>query len=206
MDDYDVIETSDDEQYRVVLVRDVDCEQPMTSGDWWTASVLTSTYTSRLGATMEAMYDPEDRFSAWEHFADSTNPATPEADEAFKRYMRIFHDIEVFDVSVHNGYRDVSNALAWLEPSERERINLPETYPAKDVLDTEISEHNRWADGECYGYIVQKRVTWTADSPEFEDRDEWENTGDSCWGLIGREYAEQEATEALATYGRSAFS
>jgi hypothetical protein len=48
----------------------------------------------------------------------------------------------------------------------------------------------------------QKRVKWTADSPEFEDREDWEDTDDSCWGFIGREYAEQQATEALAGHLR----
>lgn len=200
--DYDVIETSDNGQYRVVLEQDTDCEQPMTSGDWWTASVLVHAYSRMGNSGMEAMYDPQERLYAWSHFNDSYQPTTPDADEAFKRYMRIFCGIEVFDITIYNGYRDTSNALAWLEPSERERIGVPEGYPAKDAIETEISEHNRWAEGECYGYIVQKRVTWTTDNDDYDDHDEWEDTEDSCWGFIGREYAEQEAIEALATAGR----
>jgi len=202
MTDYEVIKTSDDGQYRVVLTQDTDCEQPMDSGDWWTTSVLTRTsrgFYRYESDPMEAMYDPQGRLDAWRHFADwRVHDAVSDADEAFKRYMRIFHCIEVFDVTIHNGYRDTSNALAWLEPSERERVGFSDQFPAKDAIDMEIGEHNRWADGECYGYIVQKRVKWSTDDPEFEDREDWEDTDDSLWGLIGYEYAEQQATEALA--------
>lgn len=42
-------------------------------------------------------------------------------------------------------------------------------------------------DGEVYGYVVQTR----------DEDGEWADTDDSCWGLIGREYAENSAREAF---------
>lgn len=193
MNDMEVIETSGD--YRVVLEPDADCEKPMDNGDGWTASVLTysgwDTWRSRT--TYEAMYDPQGRIDAMRYFEESE--WTVEPDESFKRYMAIFHGITVFTVTVVTG--EVSNALAWLEPSERERVGIPAEVTDKQALDIEIGEYNRWAQGDCWGYIVQKQVTWTTDDPNFADREQWEDTDDSCWGFIGLDYAEQEAREAL---------
>jgi len=45
-------------------------------------------------------------------------------------------------------------------------------------------EYTAWANGDCWGYVI-----------EDEDGDD---TGDSCWGFIGREYAEEQAREAFA--------
>lgn len=42
-------------------------------------------------------------------------------------------------------------------------------------------------DGEVYGYVVQTR----------DEGGEWADTDDSCWGLIGREHAENSAREAF---------
>ncbi|QIV65788.1 hypothetical protein Cp1R7AA1_028 [Mesorhizobium phage Cp1R7A-A1] len=42
-------------------------------------------------------------------------------------------------------------------------------------------EYGRWANGECYGYVLR--------DPEGEERD-------SCWGHIGFEWVEESAKEA----------
>lgn len=192
----EVVETSDDGKLRVILRPDHDAERPSDNGDWWTSSVLTYTGGNRwTGAgKMEAERDPEDRLAAWQHFHESYAPTTPDADDAFIRYMRIFHGIEVFEEAWGS---ERTRALVWLEPAERERVGIPDTYPARDVIELEVQEHNRWADGEVYGYTVQQLVTWSTDA-DLEDRDAWEDTEDSCWGFIGYEYAEEQAREALA--------
>ena len=43
----------------------------------------------------------------------------------------------------------------------------------------ELAEYARWAEGDCYGYIIT--------DPDGD-------TVDSCWGFIGHEYAVEEAT------------
>jgi hypothetical protein len=49
------------------------------------------------------------------------------------------------------------------------------------VLTSEIEEYGRYVNGECYGYTVED-----ANGEEL----------DACWGFIGWEYAEAQATEA----------
>lgn len=54
-------------------------------------------------------------------------------------------------------------------------------------------------EGETYGYIVQERAC--LDCEDDEDH-EWLDTDETCWGLIGREWAKDAAIEALAGYSR----
>ena len=49
---------------------------------------------------------------------------------------------------------------------------------AEEQMKIEIQEYERWAEGDCYGYVILG-----------EDGD----IIDSCWGFIGSEYCEQEA-------------
>lgn len=195
----EVIETSDDGRFRVVVSYDTDCESPIDAGDCWVTSVLTLEH-SRWGSTWRAAYDPESRLDMLSRLDDSYLVGTLfEPDEAFIRYMRIFHGIEV----VETGWgSDGTRALAWVEPSEAERVGMPAGMAAENIKN-EVNEYNAWARGECYGYVVQKLTTWAKVDPEpegdsdRETRDEWEDTDESCWGFIGYEYAEQEARDAL---------
>ena len=186
----EVVATSGDGRHRAVLMHDIDCESPIASGDWWTTSVLA--LPSRwYAADVEAPYDPEDRESVWRHF----NERGLDADAAFIRYMRLFHGIEVHQVNWGSAN---DRALAWLEPSERERAGIPDFWPDFAPIETSVNEYNEWASGECYGFIVQERVTWRMDAGGVEDTYEtWDDTDESCWGFIGYEYAELEALAAL---------
>lgn len=202
----EVVETTDDGRYRVILVQDTDCESPIAAGDAWVTSVLTLDADRWGGARWNAMRDPEDRLESLYYLLE----ALRDGEDAFKRYMRIFHGIEVFDVTIHNGYRDTSSALAWVEPSEAERVGVNLGEGGRIVVRQEVDEYNRWADGDVWGYVVQERVTWAKipdDGTEYrpgdmhpmtETRETWEDTDESCFGFIGYEYAEQEAREALA--------
>jgi len=65
-----------------------------------------------------------------------------------------------------------------------------------------MSEYRAYAEGDVWGWVVEKRVTWHADDPDCGDRETWEHV-DSCWGYYGRngangEYLEQCARDALA--------
>lgn len=199
----DVIETSDDGRFRVIMEQDTDCTKPMDDNHGWVTSILTHNYDTRSDYGWTDMRDPGGRLAALRHFEDSWSlPA--DAGDAFIRWMRLYHGIDVVETTIHNGYRDTSNALAWIEPSEWVRVGFDDVTaprgshpPDEETIKIEIGEHNNWADGDCWGYIVQKRVTWTTDDDDFDDRDQWEDTDDSCWGFIGRDYAEEEAKAAL---------
>lgn len=63
----------------------------------------------------------------------------------------------------------------------------PEDWPNHEILKSmsaEIAGYSAWANGECYGYTIT--------DPNGDEVD------DSCWGLIGYDYAEGEAKRALA--------
>ena len=53
--------------------------------------------------------------------------------------------------------------------------------------------------GETYGYVVQERLCADCDDHEHI----WVDTDESLWGLIGREWAEDSAREALDEYTRA---
>lgn len=188
----EVVATSDDGQYRAVLVSDGDCESPMDPTDYWVTSVLVSGVGWGSNYSNGDTYnDPEDRGSAWRHFDERGL----DADAAFIRHMRLFHGIEVRQV---NWGSDSDRALAWIEPCERERVGIPDHTPDAAVIESDVNEYNEWASGECYGYTVQERVTWRADVGGVEvTRETWEDTDESCWGFIGYRWAESEALATL---------
>jgi hypothetical protein len=75
-----------------------------------------------------------------------------------------------------------------LKRSEWGRQDAPEPEREAALLEyakNVAEEHGRWMNGECYGYTII--------DPRDEDYD-----GDSCWGFVGFEHVENEATEALA--------
>lgn len=49
------------------------------------------------------------------------------------------------------------------------------------AMTAEIAEYSSWAEGDCYGYVIE---------------DVNGETVDSCWGFIGYEYAKREALDA----------
>ena len=86
--------------------------------------------------------------------------------------------------------------LIYITP-EAVKENWTETPDADHLtaaLKAEVEEYNSWATGDVYGYIVEKLVP-ECDHCGCEER--WEETDDSCWGLIGYEYAQEAAREAL---------
>lgn len=53
---------------------------------------------------------------------------------------------------------------------------------AKEIIEADIGEFKKYLEGEVFGYVVE--------DPDGEHLD-------SCWGLYGREYAEEEAGRAF---------
>lgn len=189
----EVIETSEDGRHRVVLVPDEFCESPIDSGDWWNVSVIYLDGRGFWSADMVALHDPEDRVTAWRHL---DNYCRADADEAFTRYMSIFHGIKVEEVGVGS---DGTRGLAWVEPSERDRVGGSPDSDAENIR-LSMETYNSWARGEVYGYVVQERAHWVRmddEDIEREDRWTWEATDDSCFGYYGWDDAERQAREAL---------
>jgi hypothetical protein len=79
----------------------------------------------------------------------------------------------------------------------------------RNALAAEVAEYAAWAEGEVYGAIVQ--IAETDDEGDPIDWDEWADPSEgfmSVWGLVGREWAEQDArdrlTDAVAQYDQDA--
>jgi hypothetical protein len=67
------------------------------------------------------------------------------------------------------------------------------------ALTVEMDEYSTWAVGDCYGYVIERAETGDSDplAVDISDHNGWEHV-DSCWGLIGEDYARTEAIRALS--------
>jgi hypothetical protein len=94
----------------------------------------------------------------------------------------------------HGGYEEVDEhktpEAIWLpDTSLLEHIDsFPESERADEAykcFNQTLDEYNKWAEGDCYGVVVNeyKRVG----PGEYKIKD-----NDSCWGYIGYDYAKEE--------------
>lgn len=155
------------------------------------------------------------------------NVATPDAEfqaqfdeiygrhggEAFARYMRIFHGIEVLPVYMyehsavalsvgsfvgraqHADWDSGQIGWAYITP---ERIEETGITDYEGAIATEVETLGQWMNGEVYGYVVEERRDYTKvyhDGDESEEDYDWQET-DSCWGFIGYDNVESEARAA----------
>lgn len=112
--------------------------------------------------------------------------------EIFQRWARIYHGATTLYDTPHIG----ANAVWYVLPD----VFGPEpTADPIGLLKSERDEYRAWANGEVYGYVIERRVTWSATSDEYPDRDTWEHV-DSVYGYIGYEYAESAARLAYAHF------
>jgi hypothetical protein len=92
--------------------------------------------------------------------------------------------------------------LVWSPPRDVDRIfylpreSVSEVGDQQTYLSAQAEEYAAWADGDVWGYVIERRVTWHHADHESDDTMEtWEHV-DSCWGFYGRAYAEEAAHEA----------
>lgn len=132
---------------------------------------------------------------------------------AFGRYLKIFHGITALPVYKyeHSGVAlSTGSFLGRAQHAEWDSGMIgwayirpdAERWPDMDeeaILSGSVEELGKWMNGEVYGWIVEEKVTGTKvydgdqDDEEFA---EW-TEGDSCWGFIGYDYAQEAAREAL---------
>mgnify|MGYP001501775131 CR=1 FL=1 len=76
------------------------------------------------------------------------------------------------------------------------RITKALRQKAIKLIEGELEEYERWCNGDCWGYVIE--------TAEVEDEDGniegGDQVGDSCWGFIGMEYAEEEGKAALTNH------
>lgn len=169
------------DKYRVNIVADEDGHKP--EGDCMAPTLQLDGYNATI------MYGDDSFADVFNHFAEHTmNPV-----DAFERYVRIFHgatSVESYNVGNRREYAYVTfDTAEW-----RERVGAPEE--SKDLL----TEVRAWADGDVWGVVVEKRVTWSTDE-ELDDMDTWEEV-EAVWGYYGHEWAEQEAREQYEAFAK----
>lgn len=197
MTELDIVE--ENENYRVRLEYDDSGIKPW--GDFQTP-VLSKEF--RYGS-WEADNDAAEEFSgtvneAWDRLKDV---------ETFERFIRIFLGAKSVIVSSSENRHYVS----FDTPEWREHTGLTDEYLAdtpevkpEELAKGTLDEYIAWANGEVYGYIVEKKFITqtkyidpvTEELVNVEDDIEWVEVEDgSCWGFYGREWAEESAKEAL---------
>lgn len=135
--------------------------------------------------------------------------------DAFPRYMRIFHDIEVLPVYMyehsavalstgsfigraqHAEWDSGQIGFAYITPEKLEETGITDVEGA---MSSEVETLGQWMNGEVYGWVLEKKRAGKVvfddpdeDSLDYEDWDE----RDCCWGIIGYDWAEKEAKAAL---------
>lgn len=126
----------------------------------------------------------------------------------FERWVRVFHGGATLYDTPHEG----PGVVWYLTPAMMSDRGFTEEEAADrdrmaEILQAERGEYRAWAGGDAWGYVIEKRVTWTTDDLEIDDsdRETWEQVADgSVWGFIGTEYAENEARAALVDYAETA--
>lgn len=138
---------------------------------------------------------------------------------SFGRYLKIFHDIDAWPVYMydhsavalsigsfigraqHAEWDSGQIGWAYINPNAERWENMDDHA----LIGGFVEELGRWMNGEVYGYVVERKVRvskttyFNEDRYETEDSEEWVDDEDDygCWGLIGYEWAEQAAKEAL---------
>ena len=184
MDTGEVIKTSDDGTMRVRLAPDNDARNPREEYDH-AASVIVRWYRPYD----EGEQEQGPLLHAWEHYARRYRVSA--AMEMFRTYAIAFHGATVKE---HQLSRDAW-ALWYItaETAAKEGITDPGA-----CLDAEMSEYQAYLDGDVYGYIIERRVTWSPvdDEDEYRTMETWDEV-ESCWGYYGCDYAVEAAIEAF---------
>jgi len=175
--------------HRLILHQDENTENPRLDYDVATSYIVTSAFPWNSLKPGESRKGYENNHNslgyAYEYFADRFS----EAREVFARWARIFHG---WDLGVIE-----QDGLVWYsDPELCENIGAP---MGPETTTAEISEYGKWAAGDTYGYVIERKVTehvivtnLAGDILRETDQEAWDEV-DSCWGLIGYEYAVSEA-------------
>lgn len=185
----DVVETAGRYRVRLEVQEDNASANPRTDQDCNLANVIT--LKGQRFINIDENGGP--LAHGWDHFADRENGA-----HLFIRWARIFHGVVAVEENPYDGAR----AIWYVMPDKLAET----TWTAERVIEAEVREYWLWANGEVYGHVIEKSVTRIPrdaedrDDPGLDDETtEWEHV-ESCWGYVGREYAEEAAREAFAPY------
>lgn len=195
MSDYDLDIIEERDGFRVRLEYDDSPEQPYDDG----ATPIFTIEPSNYGQRVEAFNRQA------EPYVNIVSEVVSRFGlEGLERFARIFYGAVNFDDWYSDGIR--GHYVAFDTEEWRADMGITDTERLK--AENYLSEVRAWAEGDVYGYIVEREVSFekkyfNAEGEDLEDLEdsgtEWVEVEDgSCWGHYGREWAEQAAREALA--------
>lgn len=191
MDNYeDVVDTAtaeDGTEYRVRLEYDDSPEKPYDDG----ATPVVSVSHGYWQTDVEEFNDAAKGFAAK---LLAFHERMTDGNAVFERYLRIFHGTKSFCTGSSDHYTYISyDTAAWRAEHLSEDYLLQDPKAAPDIAKGSLEEVVAWANGEVYGFIVEKNVADEDDDPEWEPVDDG-----TVWGHYGREWAEKAAKDELA--------
>jgi hypothetical protein len=182
----DVLETAGPYRVRLEIDQDSGSRNPRKEFDHLT-NVITPTQQRYI--SVDENGGPLQ--SGWDYFS-----TRPDGEKLFIRWAKMVHGATVVEDRPTEG----AWALWYLMPDKA----AESTWEPEKVIEAEIREYRAWAEGEVYRYVIEKSVTWVPKENSHEDEipdelDTWETVED-CWGLICREWAEEEARRQFEPY------
>ena len=125
--------------------------------------------------------------------------------EVVARWLRIYHGATVvlplalydhggisMSVGYGGGWDSGLVGLIFDTPERREAWGPHETS-VEDILRGEVATYDQHLTGDVWGYVVERRETWT--NATGDTMHTWEQV-DSCWGFYGSDDAKGEAQGA----------
>lgn len=186
MTDPMIVAMSDDKQFRVRLWVDEGYPNPREESledlTVYAVTVPDRHYADVAGAGPLA--------EAWER----VKTWSPHGVELFSRYARIFHGA----VTMHDAPHDGPEVIWYMLPGGMAGVSDPMTY-MKGWRD----EYRAWASGEVFSYVIEEAVDWVRGDGQDGSKSTWEPVDDdegSAWGLIGYEFAEEEAKREFSAF------
>lgn len=148
------------------------------------------TYSRRARDLDELDVPSRSEFDSWEEFDAAVEAAYPGC-IALPVYRYEHGGVAYSTVSFNDPW---DSGRVGIIVATRDRIAelCGADFPAdkvREALRSEIEEYSKWANGEVYGYVVRDGV----DGREL----------DSCWGIIGMEWAKSEADAYAAHHEKT---
>lgn len=185
----EILETSEDGRFRVKLVLDEWPDEPYDDGQSPLIRIERTSYGIRAEHIMATGRPLDDDEHVEEAIARWGTPSSPDW-RLVEKYLRAFHGVTKIETWYSGSYWYVTyDPARW-----REHVGAPEGS-------VDMSEWRAYVEGDVWGWVVEKSVTWHTDDPGHDDKDEWEHV-DSCGGYYGSngangDYLKSCAREAL---------
>jgi hypothetical protein len=184
----ETLRTSDDGQWRVRLIADESPPEPYDDGQ---SPLLRIEYTSRgwIPEHVMATGRPADDDARIESAASQWGYGWNRG--LFEKYLRAYYGTREI-VAWHSGdcWYITYDTARW-----RSYIGFEPGAETPHPL-VNMDEWRAYCEGDCWGYIVERRVTWYRDGDPATTRTTWEEVEDgSCWGFYG-DYGREAALEA----------